>query len=361
MTGRTADMACAIEEVRELAGRLRSPVLRLWADELAVELAYATGRWDQGIAVGEGAISLARALNQRALLPRLLVWTSLFHLGRGDQGRAHALVDEACRISGMHDPGPWDVHLVVPAYIGLAHYLVGTGDYAGAMDAARKGLDIAEGTGYTLWAMHRLLPILGEACLWAGELDQAEVLARQLRSLADALDHRLGRAWADACDAMLRWKRGDPAGGAAAMRQAAEALEAIPIIPYAVRVRRQLAGRLAEIGDTEAALAELRRVHDTLTDLGAHLELEKARIQFREIGHRPPPRRSSEGLAGLTERELAVARFVAQRHSNKAIGKELGISPRTVSTHLSNIFKKLEVDSRAALGDLVRERGLLEE
>ncbi|NJD19916.1 MAG: tetratricopeptide repeat protein, partial [Gemmatimonadetes bacterium] len=361
MTGKTAAMERGVQEARAIAERLRSPVLRLWTDELAIELAYASGRWDEGVAVGEAAIALARTLNQRALLPRLLVWTSLFHLGRGDQDRARALVDEACAVSDMHGPGPWDVHLVVPAYIGLAHYLVGTGDYRGAMEAARKGLDIAEGTGYILWAMHRLLPILGEACLWAGEIAEAEVLARQLRTLAEGLDHRLGKAWADACAAMVRWKRGDPAGGAAAMREAAEALEAIPIIPYAVRVRRQLAGRLAEIGETEAALAELRRVHDTLSDLGAHLELEKARTQFRALGHRPPPRRSGDGMAGLTARELDIARLVALRRSNKAIGKELGISPRTVSTHLSNIFKKLEVDSRAALGDAVRERGLLEE
>lgn len=361
MTGDTEGMARGIDEARALADALRSPVLRLWVDELAVELAYATGRWDEGVAVGESAIALARALNQRALLPRLLVWTSLFHGGRGDHDRARGLVNEAIRISGMDGPGPHDVHLVVPSYIGLAHHLVGTGDYAAAVDAARSGLRIAEGTGYVLWAMHRLLPILGEACLWAGEIDEAEVVGRRLRSLAEGLGHRLGLAWADACDAMVRWKRGDPVGGADAMRKAAESLEAIPLIPYAVRVRRQLAGRLAEIGETDAALAELRRVHDTLSGLGAQLELEKARTQFREIGHRPPPRRSADGMGGLTARELDVARLVALRRSNKAIAKDLKISPRTVSTHLSNIFQKLAVASRAELGDLVRDRGMLED
>lgn len=361
MTGDTAAMARGIEEMRALAAGIRSPVLGLWTDELGIELAYGRGRWDEGVALGESAIGLARRLNQRTLLPRLLVWTSLFHLARGDEDRARALVDEACEVSGMRGPGPYDVHLVVPAYTGLAHYLVGTGDYAGAIEAARKGLRIAEGTGYNLWAVHRLLPILGEACLWAGEIDEAEALGKSLRVHSEALDHRLGLAWADACDAIVRWKRGDPAGGAAGMRRAAEALEAVPMIPYAVRIRRQLAGRLAEIGETDAALAELRRVHDVLSQLGAGLELEKARIQFRELGHRPPPRRSGEGVAGLTQRELDIARLVARRRSNKAIGKDLGISPRTVSTHLSNIFEKLEIGSRAELGDVIRARGLLEE
>ncbi len=48
---------------------------------------------------------------------------------------------------------------------------------------------------------------------------------------------------------------------------------------------------------------------------------------------------------------------MAKRRSNKAIAKELGISPRTVTTHLTNIYGKLDVGSRGELVDLVRERG----
>lgn len=361
MTGDTRRMALAIRDAQGLADRLRSPVLRLWTAELSIEFAYATGDWDAGIALGEQSIALARNLNQKALLPRLLVWTSLFYVGRGDLDRARALVDEACDVSGMHGSGPWDVHLVVPAYTGLAHYLVGVGDYRRAIVAARKGLEIAEGTGYTLWAVHRLLPILAEACLWAGEIDEAEELGGRLREHARGMDHKLGLAWADACDALVRWKRGDAKGGAAEMLKAAEALEAIPMIPYAVRIRRQMAGRLADIGDTDGAARELKKVHDVFAQLGAELELEKARVQFREIRLRPPPRGAGEGLAGLTAREMEVARQVARRRSNKAAAKELGIAERTVSTHLSNIFKKVGVASRAELGDLIRDRGLLEE
>jgi DNA-binding NarL/FixJ family response regulator len=360
MTGDTRAMAQGIEEARRLADRLRSPVLKLWTTELSIELSYATGDWDVGIALGEQSVALARNLNQKALLPRLLVWTSLFYVGRGNLDMARALVDEACAVSGMHEPGPHDVHLVVPAYTGMAHYLVGLGEYSAAIEAARKGLQIAEGTGYTLWAVHRLLPILAEACLWADEIDQAELLGMRLREHAQDMDHKLGMAWADACDALVTWKRGDASRGAEAMRRAAEALEEIPMIPYSVRVRRQLAGRLVEIGDTEGALRELRIAHDIFARLGAELELEKARIQFREIGQRPPPRGTGEGVAGLTPRELEIARLVALRRSNKAIGKELGISPRTVSTHLSNVFQKLEIASRAELGDVIRDHGLLQ-
>ncbi|MBC8069179.1 MAG: response regulator transcription factor, partial [Deltaproteobacteria bacterium] len=56
-----------------------------------------------------------------------------------------------------------------------------------------------------------------------------------------------------------------------------------------------------------------------------------------------------------TGRELEIVRLVASRKSNKEIGTALGISPRTVSTHLSNIFEKMSVTSRAELADVARQ------
>jgi DNA-binding CsgD family transcriptional regulator len=66
------------------------------------------------------------------------------------------------------------------------------------------------------------------------------------------------------------------------------------------------------------------------------------------------------GVAGLTARELEIARMAALRKANKEIAAALQISARTVSTHLSNIFAKLGVESRGELADYVREKGLLE-
>ncbi|HSR40543.1 MAG TPA: LuxR C-terminal-related transcriptional regulator, partial [Longimicrobiales bacterium] len=100
---------------------------------------------------------------------------------------------------------------------------------------------------------------------------------------------------------------------------------------------------------------ELRHVHDVFVRLGAEKELDKARIQFREVGARPPPRYHGSGASVLTDRETEVAALVARGLSNKRVGKELGISPRTVSTHLSNIYQKLEVGSRMELSHLVKE------
>jgi DNA-binding CsgD family transcriptional regulator len=49
--------------------------------------------------------------------------------------------------------------------------------------------------------------------------------------------------------------------------------------------------------------------------------------------------------------------MVGDRKSNKDIGAVLDISPRTVSTHLTNIFRKLDVASRGELADYVRRHG----
>ena len=68
-----------------------------------------------------------------------------------------------------------------------------------------------------------------------------------------------------------------------------------------------------------------------------------------------------EGVGGLTGRELEVAKLVARRFSNKAIGKELGMATRTASTHLSNIFQKLGVSNRGELADLIRDKGVLDD
>ena len=364
MRGDTASMMRGLDEIHALADEVRSPVLRLWTTDMAVEHAYATGEWDTGIALGERAISLARSLNQRTLLPRLLVWTSQFYVARGDLEKAEALVREAVDISGIESDGAVvDVHQVVPTYIGLAHYLVHLGDYDEAIEAAEKGLDIAEGTGYTLWAMHQLLPILAEACLWAGKLDRAAEVATRMRDHAERIDHRIGRAWADACDSLVRWKRGDPGGAVDQMLEAADELEAIPMIWPATRLRRQLAGRLYEIGRRDDALEQLRRVHSVCASVSAGLELEKTRGMFREMDVRPPSVSTSDGPLGLTEAELRVALLVTEGKSNKAIAAQLRCATGTVRTHLQNIYPKLGIGGAGArhrLGNMVREAGLVD-
>jgi len=88
----------------------------------------------------------------------------------------------------------------------------------------------------------------------------------------------------------------------------------------------------------------------------AALELEAARGVFAQLGAEPDLARVdslarstvSADAHRLTARELQVLRLVAAGETNKAIAAELVLSERTVDRHVSNIFTKLGVSSRAA-------------
>jgi hypothetical protein len=177
-----------------------------------------------------------------------------------------------------------DLHAVVPAHIGRAAYHLASEDWPKAVRVAELGLEIADRSGYVVWAIHHILPIIAEASIHARDLDKANEVGARMRSEAERVGHPLGRAWADACDAVLTWLQGDATVGAASLRKGAEALESIPLTYEAARLRRQLAARLLEIDDREGSLAELHRVYAVFERLGARPELEKTIEQIEELG-----------------------------------------------------------------------------
>src|SRR5581483_6326883 len=90
---------------------------------------------------------------------------------------------------------------------------------------------------------------------------------------------------------------------------------------------------------------------------GATLEYDAAGRVFRELGAAPAlaeverladRRRESAAPGGLTSRELEVLKLMAQGRTNRAIARALAISEKTVARHVSNIFTKLDLSSRAA-------------
>lgn len=357
--GETEVMDRRIQRCREIAKELRSPVLDLWTSDVLLEHAMAAGEWENGIALGEQAVARARSLGQDALLPRLLVFLSLIYLGRGEIERGRACVDEAWTMSGASSGDHSRVHLVVPAHIGMAAYHVAAGEYEEAIRVGEAGLAIAENTGFIIWAAHRLLPLIGEAYLQIHDAAAGSHIEQRMRRYGKKIGTRTGLAWLSAFEAVKIWYSGDIERATVLLRKAAESLEEVPMIYDAARLRRQLAGRLADLGKKDAALQELRRVHDVFQKIGAQPELKKTRGMFSELNTRPPSISKGTGAAALSQRELEIARLVARRKSNKAIAKELGISPRTVSTHLSNVFQKLEIGSRGELADYAREHSLL--
>ena len=365
--GLTGQAPRALEHIREcqrLEEEIRSPLLPLWTAELSLQYSSWLGEWDEGIATGERTIAQARSLNQRTLLPRLLVWTGLIYLWRHDLERARSYFDQAWTLSGAGTATEMrlDVQTVLPAYMGLAAYHLETDNLAEAIRIGEAGLALADKLGYVAWTLQWFLPVIGEAALWTRDFERAERHTSRMRRDGERLSNPIAVAMADTGEGMLFLLRdSNPGAAIPLLRSAIGSLEKIPLPDVASRIRRALAQALTESGNREGALQELRLAHDRFARLGAAGELENVRNEMRKLGSRPPPRTVSEGMAGLTGRELEIARMVAQRKSNKDIGSALDISARTVSTHLSNIFGKVGVASRGELADFIREQSLVEE
>ena len=80
-----------------------------------------------------------------------------------------------------------------------------------------------------------------------------------------------------------------------------------------------------------------------------------AKVMAQLASGRPPGAQAV--VEGLTERELEVLRLAAKGHTNRAIGRELRISDRTVQGHLANIFGKLGVNTRTEAVLLAMKQG----
>ncbi|HEX6573487.1 MAG TPA: AAA family ATPase [Gemmatimonadaceae bacterium] len=364
ITGAATDVQTHIRHCQQLEEVLRSPLLPLWTAELSLQYLSWVGEWDDGIATGERTIAQAKALNQRTLLPRLLVWTGLIYLWRDDLDRAKSYFDQAWTLSGAGSATEHrlDVQTVLPAYMGLAAYHLETDNLTEAVRIGETALHLADRLGYVAWNLQWILPVLGEATLWNHDFDIAQANTERMRRDGLKLSNPIALALADTGEGMLLMLRdSNPAAAIPLLRSAIESLNRIPLPDTTSRIRRALAQALTETGDRDGALQQLKLAHETFARIGAKGELETVRNEIRKLGSRPPPRTLNEGMGGLTGRELEIARMVGQRLSNKDIGAALDISARTVSTHLSNIFGKLGVESRGELADFIRENSLGED
>jgi DNA-binding NarL/FixJ family response regulator len=132
---------------------------------------------------------------------------------------------------------------------------------------------------------------------------------------------------------------GDAAGALTSLRRASEVWQQLKA-PYEAARVRELADRACRLlGDEDTAALEVEAARAAYAELGASADLAR----LGSVDERP--RRDARGL---TERELEVLRHLAAGETNKAIAAELVLSERTVDRHVSNIFAKLGVSSRAA-------------
>lgn len=123
--------------------------------------------------------------------------------------------------------------------------------------------------------------------------------------------------------------------------------------PYETGVACELAGQALWADRQEEAtdcLIDALRYYEAL---GCVSDGSRLRAAMRTLGlnitPRVPKTRASLGWAALTPTELRVAKLAAKRLTNPEIADQLFISKRTVQTHLSHIFAKLDISSRVQL------------
>jgi DNA-binding NarL/FixJ family response regulator len=193
--------------------------------------------------------------------------------------------------------------------------------------------------GLGTWRVH-----LSEALVAEGDPGAARELAEEHLALAERVElpgpRGAGlRALARTLDAENR------------IRVLVEAVDLLADSPAQLEHARalvDLGAALHRMNRRAAARVPLRRALDLCERGGMRLLADRARHELRAAGTRP--RRSAiSGIASLTPAEHRVAALAAQGESNPQIAQQLFVTRRTVETHLTHVFQKLGVSTRADL------------
>jgi DNA-binding CsgD family transcriptional regulator len=206
------------------------------------------------------------------------------------------------------------------------------------------------------------LEALTRCCLALGRMQDAERAAERARELATEVAIPLSVALADRAAAAVALAVGDALVAAELARTSAETAARAGARVEAALSLTTLGRSLAAIGADDKAADELETAAGILEDCGAVRHRDAAERELRKLGravHRRTRRGSADatGIATLSGRELEVAELVVDRRTNAEIAAALFLSTKTVETHLRNIFRKLDVDSRVEVARAVeRER-----
>jgi ATP/maltotriose-dependent transcriptional regulator MalT len=404
LLGFTCALEGATEPARQHCDEAAALVGRMTDHELATcleaigNLAVAEFYLDRLEASGahlERAVALARATGQSQLFPTLLPLLGSVLTALGRPVEAIELLEgatEGARVAGNDDALAWALfHRANAALFG--------GDLDAARACAQESLELARDRDENVASCYAGL-VLGCALLDGGDPAGAtEVMVRHGggEGLPLAAGNSRGYYLARLCEAWLAQRRraeaeraaagaeavaqgtGLPSASAAARRaQAALALDAGDAQaaaehalratvaaadsgrPIEAAAMRTVAGRaLAQAGEPERAAAELARAAAELDACGALRYRDAAERELRRLGHRRLHRRTRPGKAdgsgveSLTERELQIARLVVDRKTNAQIAAELFLSPKTVESHIRNLFHKLDVSSRVEVARVV--------
>jgi len=284
------------------------------------EVMEMSGSWSEAVEEARRAVSRCVRDIERDAAGRAHYRQAEIHRLRGEFALAEAAYREASR-SGF-EPQP-----------GLALLRLAQGDRDAAASASRRMVSATSDR----FARTRFLPAHVEIMLAVGDLDEARAAGRELQETAASLNTDVLSAIAGHACGSVYFAEGDARAVLAPVRRAFETWQQLGAPYLASRLRVLIARACAALGDIEGARLELQCAKEVFERLGAKPDL--AALETINLGG---------VVRGLTVRELEVLRLVARGKTNKAIARELSLSEKTVDRHLSNIFVKTDVSSRAA-------------
>jgi len=221
----------------------------------------------------------------------------------------------------------------------------------GNTDAASAAIQRALGETPDRPGRAALLPAAVEIGLAAGDTVAARSACLELEQIAAGYEAGMLDAAALYAKGAMDLAQGDPEPALVLLRRASQSWQELDAPYEAARARRQIAQACLALGDDEAARMERDAARDAFATLGAAPDIASIDAQAGRAGSHEPH--------GLTARELEVLRLVAAGQKNKSIAAELVLSERTVERHVSNIFAKLGVSSRAAATAFAYEHKIL--
>jgi DNA-binding NarL/FixJ family response regulator len=202
------------------------------------------------------------------------------------------------------------------------------------------------------WERARFLPAFIEIALSAGELEEARAAAREIDDIAAEFGSEILGAMAAHARGAVLVAAGDPHRAIEPLRHAFVVWRRAGAPYIAARIRVLLGSALDRLGDSESAELERAAARKVFEELGAATDLA---VLGTDASASPPPTLPH----GLSKRELEVLRLIVTGKTNKVIARELFLSERTIDRHVSNIFTKIGVGSRAAATAFAYEKGLV--
>lgn len=224
----------------------------------------------------------------------------------------------------------------------------------------------------------RMLAARVEIELAAGDARAARAAMEELASLCASIDMPMLHALAEQSEASVLFHEGHPEAALVLARRAWSRWLSLDAPFEAASCRALLASLCAALGDEESARLERAAARAVFSELGAAPALSALPTlsgpERPALGHpvpvAPDARTAPQPTAGndaghaagpgpLTARETDVIQLVSAGLSNRDIAAELFISEKTVARHLSNIFTKLGLTSRAAATAYAYRHGLV--